>query len=132
MIVTKHSRGRNRTRTPTESRAHHGIAGGSLGSILAGWSGTSFISVISSGLMTILSIGLRNVVGHCSFVSFVESGASVRVLGFILTNPKLTRYIQVQFAKRKGATVLRFVMISSRWQRLSVRQFSGHWTLSFV
>jgi hypothetical protein len=42
-------------------RAHHGIGGGSFGSIRAGWSvpEASFISVISLGLMTILSIGLQ-------------------------------------------------------------------------
>src|SRR5215467_1854660 len=60
MIVIRHSRGRQSTKRPTEMRAHQGIAGGNLGST-RGWSGAgaSFISVISLGLMTILSIGLQ-------------------------------------------------------------------------
>src|SRR5207248_6214299 len=78
MIVTKHNNGRNSTRIPTDSRAHHGIAGASFGSIRAGTSGPSFISVISKGLMTILSIGLQNDAGHNNCELYIESGAKRR------------------------------------------------------
>src|SRR3989442_15884045 len=96
MMVTRQSNGRNRTRIPTESRAHHGIAGGSFGSIRAGCSGTSFISVISLGLMTILSIGLQAPLARRRNLTALKKGYKSR------------GYIQVQFAKRKGATVLPF------------------------
>src|SRR6201987_6061044 len=58
-MVTRHNSGRNKTRIPTDNRAHHGIAGSNFGSMRAGRSGPSFISVISLGLMTILSIVSR-------------------------------------------------------------------------
>src|SRR5260370_602469 len=117
IIVTRHNSGKSKTRVATDRRAHHGSAGGSFGSIRAGRSGPSFISVISLGLMTILSIGLQNVAGACQLCKLIESGCKKRVLGFAPTNPENnqsylqtepTRYIQVHFAKRKSAAVLSF------------------------
>src|SRR5260370_30055514 len=97
MIVTRQSSGRNNTSIPTESRAHHGIAGGSFGSIRAGRSGPSFISVISLGLMTILSIRLQNVAGACQLCKLIESGNKKRVLGVAPTNPENNQsYLQTE------------------------------------
>src|SRR5262249_17201887 len=60
MMVIRQSRGRHNTSSPTEMRAHHGIGGGNFVSTRGSSGvGASFISVISLGLMTILSIGLQ-------------------------------------------------------------------------
>src|SRR5450432_176022 len=56
MMETRHRSGSTRIKGMSESFAHHGTAGGSLGSILAGCSGATLVSAISPGLITIFSM----------------------------------------------------------------------------